>query len=196
MVFARKAGGVGGDGGLPAIRPAAHPLRGRSRRGRAMCGTARRLEVTEGTRNASRIPSPRAPRTRPAKIGEVRAVRQKSGAGGSRAKPRECGPLTEATFRLPQAAKASAPPARGFAADLGVGRERAARAIVDLATAFSGATGGLGDGFSGGSSGPGDGFFEGLADGVRPWFWLALALPPAQGRGAVCAPNIYVSNNM
>ena len=41
---------------------------------------------------------------------------------GSRAKPRECGPLTEATFRLPQAAGASAPSAPAFAADLGVGR--------------------------------------------------------------------------
>jgi hypothetical protein len=45
-----------------------------------------------------------------------------SGAGGSRAKPRECGPLTEATFRLPQTAGASAPSAPAFAADLGVER--------------------------------------------------------------------------
>jgi hypothetical protein len=49
----------------PAIWPVAHPLRGRSRRGRALCGTR-----TRGWR------SQRAPRTRPAKIGEVRAVRR------------------------------------------------------------------------------------------------------------------------
>ncbi len=41
--------------------------------------------------------------------------RAKSGAGGSRAKLRECSPLTEALLCLPQAAKASAPSARGFA---------------------------------------------------------------------------------
>ena len=133
----RKVEGVGGDGGLPAYRPAAHPLRGRSRRGRAVCGTRTRVWRSQ-----------RAPRTRPARIGEVRVVRRRSGAGGSRAKLRECGPLAEATFRLPQAAGASAPSAPGFAADLGVRRRVLTKAMVDLAGGFCGGMVDLAGGFT------------------------------------------------
>ena len=70
-----------------------------------------------------RTPQPASPRKRPAEIGEVRVVWLRCGCGGSRAKLRECGPLTEVLLCLPQAAKASAPSARGFAGDLGGERE-------------------------------------------------------------------------
>jgi len=108
----------------PAGRPAAHPLRGKPGVGRGRAGPHERLGRHRGigVRDAvddAESTEAASPRARPAVIGEARVVRHRCGCGGSRAKPRECGPLTEMSLRLPRAASAAAPSARGLAGDLG-----------------------------------------------------------------------------
>jgi hypothetical protein len=76
--------------------------------------------------------------------------------GGSRAKPRECGPLTEANICLPKATVRAAPSAGGFAADLGDERDSNTKLMVDLATRFWAEYSGLRDTFFGLCSGLGD----------------------------------------
>ena len=101
--------------------------------GRAACGTARaaRKSRRESWRDSQRFLggrcSPRAPRARPAVIGEVLSRRAKSGAGGSRAKLRECGPLTEATLSSPASRQSVGSVRGGFAGDLGGERGEFAR---------------------------------------------------------------------
>ncbi len=100
--------------------------------GRAACGTARAARKSERNRGKTRndFSTDTAAREPPAHAAHDRpgaGRRAKSGAGGSRAKLRECSPLTEALLCLPQAAKASAPSARGFAGDLGGERGEFAR---------------------------------------------------------------------
>ena len=107
----------GGDGDdRPVGRR--HPLCGRSRRrpGGVRDRTSG-LEVTRGIAEgfatiSRRTPQPASPPRTPGRDRRGAGRPARCGCGGSRAKLRECGPLTEATFCLPQAAKASAPSAR------------------------------------------------------------------------------------
>ncbi len=187
---ARFAGTAGGEVsktcrrpiGRWRIRSAADPGVGRATCGAPLAGL--------------RLRSPRGRARCPAKIGEVRAVWRRCWCAASRAKPCERCPLAEAHHWLPRAAWASAPPAPASRKTSESGANATTMAIVDLATGFSAATGGLGDGFSGRSSGPGDGFFEGLRQWSWRRLWLALAVSAAARPWQRRAPNIYVSNNM
>ena len=151
-VVAAPPAGVGGRRGVEVFfrpigrertRSAANPGDGRAACGTALAARKSRRSRRETCNDSSEDSIAREPPHTPGRDRRGTSRPARCGCGGSRAKLRECGPLAEATFRLPQAAKPSAPPAGGFAGDLGGGRGADAMPCSGLRGRFSGRNSGL-----------------------------------------------------